>query len=189
MKDKKLTVVILAVLSAATAFAETGFETAKVHIGYRGRKEEVRTVACQRQPDGAWRFHMPTRDIPRDAWYVDVFTDGATLPKGEGYWVTGDGNYGRLTRDTGFHETYATRMPLFGGVSAKGAFVAIIKTLRGEYVQQVKAVKGVCRICPRHQSCVPTLAVFLDFIHSPLRPSSRLSGLLIPALHRQLKRV
>ena len=144
--NRLATVVLLVV---GTAFAGTGFETAEVHIGYRGRKEEVRTVACQKQADGAWRFHMPTRDIPRDAWYVDVFADGATMPKGEGYWVTGDGNYGRLTRDKGFHETYAMRLPIFGGVSAKGAFVAIVKTLRGEYVQQVKAVKGVCRIYPR----------------------------------------
>ena len=98
MKNR-MTRAILGVIVASTAFAETGFEAAEVHIGYHGRKEEVRTVACRRQPDGAWRFHMPTRDIPRDAWYVDVFADGATMPKGEGYWVTGDGNYGRLTRD------------------------------------------------------------------------------------------
>ena len=55
----------------------------------------------------------------------------------------------RMTRDKGFHETYAMRMPFFGGVSAKGAFGAIVKTLRGEYVQQVKAVKGICRLFPR----------------------------------------
>ena len=144
---KRLATVVL--LAVGAAFAETGFETAEVHIGYRGRKEEVCTIACQKQADGAWRFHMPTRDIPRDAWYVDVFADGATMPKGDGYWVAGDGNYGRLTRDKGFHETYALRLPIFGGVSAKGAFVAIIKTLRGEYVQQVKAAKGICRIYPR----------------------------------------
>ncbi len=132
--NSKMTWLIVATLSVVTSAAGTGFGQAEVHIGYRGRKEEVRAVACQRQPDGAWRLHLPTRDIPRDAWYVDVFTDGATMPKGEGYWVTGDGNYGRLTRDMGFHETYATRLPLFGGVSAKGAFVAIVKTLRGEFV-------------------------------------------------------
>ena len=147
--NSKIMWAIMAALSVATSFAETRFEQAEVHIGYRGRKEEVRVVACQKQADGAWRLHMPTRDIPRDAWYVDVFADGATMPKGEGYWVTGDGNYGRLTRDKGFHETYAMRMPFFGGVSAKGAFVAIVKTLRGEFVQQVKAAKGICRIYPR----------------------------------------
>ncbi|MBR1587872.1 MAG: hypothetical protein IJ658_06065, partial [Kiritimatiellae bacterium] len=145
----KMTCAVLSAIAVVTSFAGTGFEQAEVHIGHRGRKEEVRTVVCQKQPDGAWRLHMPARDIPRDAWYVDVITDGATMPKGEGYWVTGDGNYGRLTRDTGFHETYATRLPLFGGVSAKGAFVAIVKTLRGEFVQQVKAAKGICRIYPR----------------------------------------
>ena len=145
----KLALGAIAVLATLEVVAGCGFEQAEVHIGYHGRKEVVHTVACQRQPDGAWRFHMPTRDIPRDAWYVDVFTGGATMPKGEGYWVTGDGNYGRLTRDKGFHETYAMRMPFFGGVSAKGAFVAIVKTLRGEFVQQVKAAKGICRVYPR----------------------------------------
>ena len=47
---KRLAAVVLLVVG--TAFAETGFETAEVHVGYRGRKEEVRTVACQKQADG-----------------------------------------------------------------------------------------------------------------------------------------
>ena len=73
MKRNKLTFVILTALAATAAFGEMGFETAEVHIGYRGRKEEVRTVACQKQADGAWRFHMPTRDI---GWRVTATTAG-----------------------------------------------------------------------------------------------------------------
>ena len=33
----KMICAILGVIVASTAFAETGFETAEVHIGYRGR--------------------------------------------------------------------------------------------------------------------------------------------------------
>ena len=101
---------IIAVLEAA---AGCGFEQAEVHIGYHGRKEEIRIVACQEQPDGAWRFHMPVSQIPRDAWYVDVFTQGASPAKGQGYWVTGDCNHGKLTRDKGFVETAIMRLPIF----------------------------------------------------------------------------
>ena len=48
--NSKMRWAIVAALSVATSFAGTGFEQAEVHIGYRGRKEEVRTVACVKQP-------------------------------------------------------------------------------------------------------------------------------------------
>ena len=135
--------------AAFEAVAGCGFEQAEVHIGYRGRKEEIRTVPCALQPDGAWRFHMPTWQIPRDAWYVDVFTKGASPAKGEGYWVTGDCNHGKLTRDKGFVETSIMRLPIFGVAAPGGSFVAICKTLRGEFTHQVRAAGGRYRICPR----------------------------------------
>ena len=94
---RTMTYAFLLLTITCTAFAETGFETAEVHIGYHGRKEEVRTVACQRQSDGAWRFHMPTRDIPRDAWYVDVFADVALEP-GRDYTVAYTNNAPRAGR-------------------------------------------------------------------------------------------
>ena len=137
---------IIAVLEAA---AGCGFEQSEVHIGYHGRKEEIRIVACQEQPDGAWRFHMPVSQIPRDAWYVDVFTQGASPAKGQGYWVTGDCNHGKLTRDKGFVETAIMRLPIFGVAAPGGSFVAIVKTLRGEFVHQVRASGGRYRINPR----------------------------------------
>ena len=137
---------MIAVLDAA---ADCGFEQAEVHIGYRNRNEEVRTVACTRQVDGAWRFHMPVSQIPRDAWYVDVFTQGASPAKGEGYWVTGDCNHGKLTRDKGFVETAIMRLPIFGVAAPGGSFVAIVKTLRGEFTHQVRAGGGRYRISPR----------------------------------------
>lgn len=132
-------------------FAEEPFAEAEVHVGYHGRTEEVKRVPCIRQADGAWRFEWKAIDIPRDAWYIDVFTKGSDLPCGEGYWVLGDYNYGRLTRTKGEHEANRQRMPIFGGVSAKGAFVAIQKTLRGEFTQKVRVKDGVYRLGPRYK--------------------------------------
>ena len=137
---------VLSPAQGAEPFAE-----AEVRIGYHGRPEEVRRVPCAKQADGAWRFVLRTIDMPCDAWYVDVFADGTDLPFGEGYWVTGDGNYGRLERRKGFFETSAQRLPIYGAVSAKGAFVAIQKTLRGEFRQQVRATKDGVRMSARYK--------------------------------------
>ena len=137
-------------LSGLAAAAEP-FAEAEVRIGYRDRAEVVRRVPCVKRPDGAWRFEWKTVDIPRDAWYIDVFTEGSDLPSGAGYWVLGDYNYGRLTRVSGGHETARLRMPIFGGVGAKGAFVAIQKSLRGEFTQMVRVKNGVYRLNPRYK--------------------------------------
>ena len=142
---------VLSVLLCGWTFAEEPFAVAEVHVGYHGRAEDVRRVPCVKQADGAWRFEWKVIDIPRDAWYVDVFTAGSDLPCGEGYWVLGDYNYGRLTRTKGEHEARRQRMPIFGAVSAKGAFVAIQKTLRGEFTQKVRVMNGVYRLSPRYQ--------------------------------------
>ena len=141
-----------------------GFGSAEVHVGFRGGRETVKRMPCTCQPDGAWRFRMRAADIPREAEYVDVFTEGSSPAKGEGYWVTGDSSYGKLNRDAGDIETRRLRLPLFGAVTPEGAFVAIVKTLRGEFSERVRVRAGRYEICPRFKIGKIEFAPYEDIV-------------------------
>ena len=141
-----------------------GFGSAEVHVGFRDGRKTVKRMSCARQPDGAWRFRMRAADIPREAEYVDVFTVGSSPAKGEGYWVTGDSSYGKLNRDEGVFETRRLRLPLFGAATPEGAFVAIVKTLRGEFSERVCVRAGRYEICPRFKIGKIEFAPYEDII-------------------------
>ena len=134
---------------ALGAEARTGFDEAEVRIGHQDGRESVMRLPCILQEDGARRFRMRTMDIPRTANRIDVLTRGSTPAKGVGYWVTGDGNSGRLTRDRGEFETERLRLPIFGAATPTCSFVAVVKTLRGEFTERVLVRDGRYEIHPR----------------------------------------
>ena len=133
---------------AGSAFAG-GLEQGFVRIWWEGGRKERRTVKAERQPDGAWRYRVMTRDIPRDCRWIDVVPSAAETPKCDGYWVAGDQRWGRLDRDEGALIGNRQYMPIFGLKTPGICWVCIVKGLRLEYDLRVAAAKGTYSIYPR----------------------------------------
>lgn len=115
------------------------------------------------QPDGARRLRMTTGEL-EGLKSVDVVIDAARVPKGEGYWVLGDGHYGRFTRDNGSYSTVRTRLALYGVCRPGASFVAIVKGLRTEYRSQVVAKGGTYEVFPRFEIAKIEFAPYEDIV-------------------------
>ena len=149
MKNKKTmsrTWILTVALSGAAAalWANPRFEQGVLRITPGdGKPCQQRRIQATREPDGAYRYRVPTADIPREARTLDVIPDvAAYISKGPGYWVSGDYRWGRFDRDAGELEIRESHLPIFGVKRDAYAFVAIVKGLRLEYSLKVVAEKG-----------------------------------------------
>ena len=68
---------LVCTLLACSAFAG-GLEQGVVRVWQKGQKER-RPVKAERQPDGAWRYRVKTRDIPRFCTNIDILRNGLRL--------------------------------------------------------------------------------------------------------------
>ena len=66
-------------LFAASALADTGLEKGFIRI-WRENGQKVRIpVTAERMSDGAYRYRLATKDIPRTAEFVDVVPEAAEV--------------------------------------------------------------------------------------------------------------
>lgn len=149
MTMKKL-FALAALLPALTVLGESG---SSVQLRLVGKDGKVRILQreMERREDGARRIRL-AKDELKGLRSVDVIADWARVPKGAaGYWVLGDGHFGRFTHDAGLYYTRRTRLALYGVCRPEATHVAIVKGLRTEYGSYVSVSNGVCEIFPRFE--------------------------------------
>lgn len=133
--------------------AETGLEKGFIRIWHQNGNKTRIAAEAERQPDGAYRYRLATKDIPRKATWIDVVPDAAVVPKGEGYWVAGDNRMGYLNRDKGVFQSNRghLQMPIFGIKTANNCWVGIVRGLRLEFVLHLTVANGVYNYYPRFE--------------------------------------
>lgn len=142
-----------ALACAAAARADAGLERGFVRI-WKENGEKIRIPqAAERMPDGAWRYRLATKDIPRKAKWVDVVPDAAVTPRCDGYWVAGDNRYGRLDREAGTFQSARghLQMPIFGLKTPDRCWVGVVKGLRLEFILNLAVARGVYHYYPRFE--------------------------------------
>ena len=149
MNMTRIALVVLAAVFSPLANAGSPLE----HVTFRLKHLDGRAETCrqraERQPDGAYRVRIRTIDIPRDLKYVDIVSDAAVQPKNDaGWWLIGDGRYGKMTRDNGSLKSNRQRMAMFAMSVPELTWCAIVKGLRLEYVCCVEAKDGVYTLYP-----------------------------------------
>ena len=152
MNGLKVHVTVLALLATAMSYAG-GLEKGFFRVWKEGGEKYRIPVTAERMSDGAYRYRLPTKDIPRKATWIDVVPDAASVKKGEGYWVSGDNRFGRLDRDTGSFRTRRghLQMPIFGIKSSDRCWVGIVKGLRLEFILNLAVADGTYNYYPRFE--------------------------------------
>ena len=149
----KRMLMLFALAATASALADTGLEKGFIRI-WRENGQKVRIpVTAERMSDGAYRYRLATKDIPRTAEFVDVVPDAAEVRKCDGYWVAGDNRYGRLDRDKGRFRSVRDhlQMPIFGMKTPERCWVGVVKGLRLEFMLNVAVADGVYHYYPRFE--------------------------------------
>ena len=127
-------------LAASAVRGEGMLRTADIRISRTDGTSSVASLDLVPMPDGARRLTVPVREIARDVGKIDVVLDAAVQPKDErGWWVIGDGRYGKMTRERGSLKSNRERMALFGMSVPSVTWCAIVKGLRLEYECHVEA--------------------------------------------------
>jgi len=150
---------LVAILSSVCSADEGLSEQSALENGFfriwKENGEKIRLPAtAERQSDGAYRFRLPTKLIPRKATMIDVVPDAASaVPRCDGYWVAGDNRMGRLTREKGVFQTLRghQQLPIFGLKTPARCWVGIVKGLRLEYVLHIAVEGGKYHIYPRYE--------------------------------------
>ena len=114
-----------------------------------------REVKCEHMPDGAWRCRVKMSEIRRTATHIDIVNGAAEVPKGEGYWVDGNGRFGYLNHAEEARlpgkRRVGERMKMFGLKTPKTCWVGIVKGLALEYSTQIVSSKSTYGVYPRFQ--------------------------------------
>ena len=137
---------------AACGLGAAPLENAELRVTRMDGASDVSSRRLVAMPDGARRLTVPVREIARDVGKIDVVLDAAVQPKDErGWWVIGDGRYGKMTRERGSLKSNRERMALFGMSVPSVTWCAIVKGLRLEYECHVEAKDGVYTVFPRFE--------------------------------------
>ena len=152
VQKNRFSLLVLSLLAATVSFAG-GLEQGFFRIWKENGEKHRIPVRAERQSDGAYRYRLPTKDIPRKATWIDVVPDAAVAKKGEGYWVSGDNRFGRLDRDKGVFRTRRghLQMPIFGIKTADRCWVGIVKGLRLEFILNLAVADGTYNYYPRFE--------------------------------------
>lgn len=141
---RKLLTTILAFLFFGNLFA---LDRATVTILLSDKTTETRTVSLTKIGENAYRFRLPTAEIPRNALSVEVVNDWATAKKGDdGYFITPDCHLGTFRADKGQYISYRNRVCMYGMKGPKGTFVGIMKGLKMEQKVYVRVDRGVYKL-------------------------------------------
>ena len=154
-----LVLVACVLCGAAWALPPAGaFDAGEIEIKYTNGVVKTLPRALERQHDGAWRLRFRTEEMSGDMTWVDFRAGAVVSPRCDGYWVIGDGRYGRLNREAQVPPAGATkiqetktpgRLPIFGMKTPTACCVGIVKGLRCECEQIVRVKNGVTSVFVR----------------------------------------
>lgn len=158
---KKLLKCCLVLLFAITLL---NAQTVEVVMSFNEGKIKRVKHSLKLQKDGAYRLHIPAKNIPRDVVNLDVHYCNAYANVGEdGYWIMPDGLKGDFGTSEGIYISKPV-MTMYGMKNTRSTFVAIVKGLKYEFIPQVEAKNGKYRIFPRFQIEAMYFAPYEDIV-------------------------
>ena len=146
---KKISILAVSFFAAVSAvFAD--FENVRVVTKTLDGKTSITTKALERQPDGAFRFFIPIRELTDNIDSIDVIGGFSKARKGEeGYFVLPPNDIGSFTQDNGRVQVRRMGLPIFGMKNPRSTYVGIVKGLRFEFSAIVEAKDGEYTLFPR----------------------------------------
>ena len=146
------TIIPYCALLAAFGTGAVPLETAELRFARTDGTLSSESRRLVSMPDGARRLTVTVAEIARDVRALDVVLDAAVQPKdARGWWVIGDGRYGKMTRERGSLKSNRERMALFGMSVPSVTWCAVVKGLRLEYECHVDVRDGVYCVFPRFE--------------------------------------
>ena len=146
------TIIPYCALLAAFGTGAAPLETAELRFARTDGTLSSESRRLVSMPDGARRLTVTVAEIARDVRALDVVLDAAVQPQdARGWWVIGDGRYGKMTRERGSLKSNRERMALFGMSVPSVTWCAVVKGLRLEYECHVDVRDGVYCVFPRFE--------------------------------------
>jgi len=144
------TLIFVFLFVAVSVFADSVFERVNlIETKINGSVSE-HSYNLKKQPDGAYRVHVPIAQLTADIDYIDIVGDFGKAKKGEdGYFVLPPNSIGSFTKDNGKAEQRNMSLPIFGMKNPRNCFVAIVKGLRFEFSTIVNVENGNYLMFPR----------------------------------------
>lgn len=129
-------------MSAGFLFG-VNFNSVEMTTTFLDGTKKTETKKLVKQPDGAYRFRIPIKELTYNISYIDVVGDFAKAEKGEeGYFVMPPNNIGSFKTDNAHFEQRRMGLPIFGMKNPRCAWVAIVKGLRFEFSGMIDVKNG-----------------------------------------------
>ncbi|MBE6413305.1 MAG: hypothetical protein E7035_01975 [Verrucomicrobiaceae bacterium] len=140
---KKFFCLLFFVFAMNFTFASALFDNVTVITKSIDGAEKKSVRILKKQPDGAYRFRIPIKDLTRDILHIDIIGDFAKAKVGEdGYFVMPPNSIGSFVHESGIYHQRRMGLPIFGMKNPRATWVAIVKGLRFEFEGRVEVENG-----------------------------------------------